>query len=48
MSLNNLSNRRAELGDRAGALAAIDEAVTLYRELAAANPAAFTPDLAMR
>jgi hypothetical protein len=44
--LNNLSNQRSEAGDRAGALTAIDEAVTLYRQLAAANPAAFTPDLA--
>jgi hypothetical protein len=45
--LNNQSNQRAEAGDRAGALAAIDEAVSAYRELAAANPAVFLPDLAM-
>ena len=46
MSLNNLSDRRSAAGDRAGALTAIDEAVNLYRQLADANPAAFTPDLA--
>ena len=34
------------MGDRAGARAAIDEAVTIRRVLAEANPAAFTPDLA--
>ncbi|MGV1010398.1 MAG: hypothetical protein ACOYBY_17660, partial [Dermatophilaceae bacterium] len=44
-SLNNQANLRSETGDRAGALTAIDEAVTLYRALAQANPAAFTPDL---
>ncbi|MBK6888247.1 MAG: tetratricopeptide repeat protein [Tetrasphaera sp.] len=47
MSLNNLSNRRSENGDRPGALAAIEEAVTLYRELAQAAPAVYTADLAM-
>jgi hypothetical protein len=45
-SLNNLSVQRSEVGDRAGALAAVEEAVALYRGLAEANPAAFTPDLA--
>ena len=44
--LGQVSLRRHHAGDRAGALAAIDEAVRLYGELAAANPAAFTPDLA--
>jgi tetratricopeptide (TPR) repeat protein len=47
MSLNNQANLRSEVGDRAGALAAIDEAVSHYRQLAEANPAAFLPDLAM-
>ena len=37
MALNNQANRHSEVGDRAGALAAIDEAVTLYRALAGAN-----------
>ncbi len=46
MSLNNLSNRLSETGDRAGALAAIQEAVEIYRRLAEANPARFEPDLA--
>jgi hypothetical protein len=46
MSLNNQANLRSETGDRAGALEAINEAVTLRRQLAAANPAAFTPNLA--
>jgi len=48
-SLNNQANRRSEVGDRAGALAAIDEAVTLFRRLAdpeTGNPAAFLPNLA--
>ena len=44
--MNNQSAAARETGDRDGALTAIDEAVTLHRELAAANPAAFTPDLA--
>ena len=38
MSLNNQSNRLAELGRREDALAAIEEAVALYRELAAILP----------
>ena len=46
MSLNNLSLRLADLGRREDALAAIQEAVTIYRELAAARPDAFRPDLA--
>ena len=46
MSLNNLSNRLADLGRREEALAAIQEAVAIYRELAAARPDAFRPDLA--
>ena len=45
-SLKNLSNRRADLGRREDALAAITEAVDLYRGLAADRPDAFTPDLA--
>jgi tetratricopeptide (TPR) repeat protein len=44
--LNNYAVRLGEVGDRAGALAAIDEAVTHYRGLAEANPAAFLPNLA--
>ena len=47
MSLNNLANRLSELGRREAALAAAEEAVGLYRELAAARPDAFRPDLAM-
>ena len=46
MSLNNLSVRLADLGRREDALAAIQEAVGIYRELAAARPDAFRPDLA--
>ena len=45
-SLNNLSVRLADLGRREEALAAIQEAVAIYRELAAARPDAFRPDLA--
>ncbi len=41
------TKRQSELGDRAGALATIGEAVALYRELAEASPGAFLPDLAM-
>ena len=47
MSLNNLSIRLAGLGRREDALAAIEEATALYRELATARPDAFGPDLAM-
>ena len=46
-SLNNLSNRLADLGRREDALAAIEEAAAIRRELAAARPDAFRPDLAM-
>ena len=45
-SLNNLSVRLAGLGRREEALAAIEEATGLYRELARARPDAFAPDLA--
>ena len=45
-SLNNLSFRLADLGRREDALAAIQEAVTIRRELARARPDAFRPDLA--
>ncbi|HUK72004.1 MAG TPA: tetratricopeptide repeat protein [Streptosporangiaceae bacterium] len=46
MSLNNLSLRLADLGRPEDALTAIDEAVTIRRELAAARPDAFRPGLA--
>ena len=47
MSLNNLSIQRpGDLGRRAEALAAIQEAASVYRELAAARPDAFRPNLA--
>ena len=45
-SLNNLSNRLADLGRREEALAAIEQAVTIRRQLAEARPDAFLPDLA--
>ena len=45
-SLNNLSLRLADLGRREEALAAIEEAVGIRRELTAARPDAFRPDLA--
>ena len=45
--LNTLSNRLSHAGDRAGALKAIEEAVAIRRELAAAAPDAFRPDLAL-
>ena len=44
-SLNNLSVLLSDLGDREHALAAIQEAVHIYRELAAAWPDAFRSDL---
>ena len=44
---NNLSIRLSDVGDRVGALVAAREAVELYRGLAEASPAAYTPDLAM-
>ena len=46
-SLNDLANRLSELGRREAALAAAEEAAQLYRELAAARPDAFRPNLAM-
>jgi hypothetical protein len=45
-SLNNLSVRLADLGRREDALAAIQEAAGIRRELATARPDAFRPDLA--
>ena len=45
--VNNLSNRLSEVGDRDGALEASRKAVEIYRGLAAGNPGAFNPDLAM-
>jgi len=45
-SLNNLSVRLAEAGRRDEGLAAVEEAVTVYRRLVVANPAAYEPDLA--
>jgi tetratricopeptide (TPR) repeat protein len=45
-SLNNLSGRLAYLGRPEDALAAIEEATGIRRELAAARPDAFRPDLA--
>ena len=45
-SLNNLSIRLSDSGDRAGALRAIEAAVEIYGRLAQAQPAAFEPDLA--
>ena len=47
MALNNLGIRYSEVGRRQDALAPTEEAVRLYRDLAAANPA-FLPDLARR
>ena len=45
--LQRVAERHRLLGDPAGALAAIEEAVTLRRELAATAPAVYTPNLAM-
>ena len=45
-SLNNLAFQLADLGRPEDALAAIQEAARTYRELAAASPDAFRPDLA--
>ena len=45
-SLNNLSNRLADLGRPEDALAASGEATHIYRELAGARPEAFRPLLA--
>jgi len=44
--LTSLSNSLGDIGEREKALAAIEEAVALYRELAAARPDAFRPALA--
>ncbi len=45
--LNNLGSILSELGRRAEALQAAQEATDIYRQLAAANPQAFQPDMAM-
>ncbi len=47
VELNNLAVRLAALGRREAALAAAEEAASLYRELAAQRPDAFRPDLAI-
>ena len=46
-NLISLSNRLADLGRREDALAAIDEAVSAYRQLAATRPDTFLPNLAV-
>jgi Tetratricopeptide repeat len=48
ISLNNLSNRMHALGRREEALAAIEEAVTMRRALAAAQPDTFITALPPR
>ena len=45
MALNNLGGSYSEVGRRQDALTPAEEAVRLYRELAAGNPA-YLPDLA--
>jgi hypothetical protein len=45
MASVSLSNRLGDLGRREEALAAIEEAVAIYRQLAGARPAAFLADL---
>jgi tetratricopeptide (TPR) repeat protein len=45
--LLDLSNRLGDLGRREEALAAIEQATGIYRQLAEARPDAFLPDLAM-
>jgi tetratricopeptide (TPR) repeat protein len=45
--LNNQSNRLSEMGRHEDALTAIEEAVTIRRQLADARPDAFLPNLAM-
>jgi tetratricopeptide (TPR) repeat protein len=45
-AFNDLANRLSDLGRREEALAAAEQAVDLYRALAASRPDAFTPDLA--
>ncbi len=46
-NLVELSSYAAQMGRREDALAAIDDAVTAYRQLADGRPDAFLPDLAM-
>ena len=46
-ALNNLAVRLSEAGRRGEALQTAQEAARLYRDLAEANAAAYTPDLAM-
>jgi hypothetical protein len=45
VSLNNLSNHLDDVGRREEGLAAIEEAVGVYRSLADADPAEYLPDL---
>jgi hypothetical protein len=45
--LHNQSNRQSAVGDRAGALKTINEAMQHYRELVSKNRDAFLPDLAL-
>ncbi|MFI1177881.1 tetratricopeptide repeat protein, partial [Streptomyces melanogenes] len=45
-SLNNLSVRLGDVGRREEALAAVNEAVDIWRDLARSRPDAFLPDLA--
>ncbi|MBK8075385.1 MAG: tetratricopeptide repeat protein [Kineosporiaceae bacterium] len=45
--LNNLGIRLSDLGRREEALAVTEQAIEIYRRLAAARPDAFDPDLAM-
>jgi tetratricopeptide (TPR) repeat protein len=45
--LNNLSNHLRDVGDRAGALEAVREAVEIYRKHSGASPQRYLPDLAM-
>lgn len=47
MSLNNLSLRLADAGRLDDGLTAIQDAVKIHRRLAAANPAAYEPNLAI-
>ncbi len=46
MSLNNLAGFLSDLGQRKEALATVQKAVRLYRQLAEAQPETFLPDLA--